>query len=491
LLRFRREVEMRLAPKIFASSTLVILALIGIAGCGLLAVKRLVEAHREIASRSLPALQLEASLREATPRLLRLEARYLVLRDRTYESLLMARAADATAELERLGPLLTSPAEQAMHRDAGASLASYRRHLEEERALLARGRDAQALQLSEGPARSAAQQLEQSLAALTATTWTEINRAQVAVRALEMRTWTAVLITLSLSLVAALGTTGLVVLRTTRSIRRLSAATARVAEGNFAEPVEIDAGDEVGELTKAFNRMAERLRELDTLKQRFFSHMSHEMRSPLTVISSACQLMRQRAQHPLDDKQRRWIDLIEMSAARSLELVNAILDFNRLRARVFPLDRHAISLDKVAARAVDMLRPQAEQRGLQVDEEMVGDDFVAMVDEEALTKVITNLVGNAIKFTPSGGLIRVVVTDAADHVEVAVRDTGDGIPSAILPLIFEPYRQAHRGRKGSGLGLAIVKELVEVHAGTVNVESTEGVGSCFTVRLPRSVAPAA
>jgi len=477
---------MRLAPKIFASSTLITLALIGIAGCGLLAVKRLVEAHREIASRSLPALQLEASLREATTRLLRLEARYLVLGDRTYGNLLMERTADATAEFERLGPLLTSPAEQAIYRDAGAALAAYRRHLEAERALLARGSGAQALRLSEGPARLTAQRLEQSLAGLMAATWTEINRAQAAVRELEKRTWSAVLVTLSISLVAALGTTGLVVLGTTRSIRRLSAATARVAAGKFAEPVQVDTRDEVGELTRAFNRMAEQLREVDTLKQRFFSHISHEMRSPLTVISSASQLMRQRAGHLLGDKQRRWIDLIEMSAARSLELVNGILDFNRLRAGVFPLDRHAVSLDKVAARAVDLLRPQAEQQSLQLDEQAVGDDFVVMADEEALTKVITNLVGNAIKFTPSGGLIRVVVTDAADHVEVAVHDNGDGIPSATLPLIFEPYRQAHQGRKGSGLGLAIVKELVEAHGGTVNVESAEGAGSCFTVRLPRS-----
>jgi signal transduction histidine kinase len=482
---------MRLAPKIFASSTLVIFALIGIAGCGLLAVKRLVEAHREIANRSLPALQIEAALRESVPRLLRLEARHLVLRDRTYERLIEERAAEATAELERLGPLLSSPAERAIHRDAGAALADYRRQLEAERALLARGRGAEAQRLSEGPARAAAQRLEQSLAGLMAATWTEINRAQVAVRHLEQSTWSAVLITLSISLVAALGTTGLVVFRTTRSIRRLLAATARVAEGNFAEPVRVDTRDEVGELTRAFNRMAEQLREVDTLKQRFFSHMSHEMRSPLTVISSACQLIRKRAQHVLDDKQRRWVDLIEMSAARSLELVNGILDFNRLRARVFPLDRHAVSLDKVAARAVDLLRPQAEQQGLQLDDQAVGDDFVLMVDEEALTKVITNLVGNAIKFTPSGGLIRVVVTDAVDHVEVAVRDNGDGIPSATLPLIFEPYRQAHQGRKGSGLGLAIVKELVEAHGGTVSVESTEGAGSCFTVRLPRSSVAAA
>ncbi len=107
-------------------------------------------------------------------------------------------------------------------------------------------------------------------------------------------------------------------------------------------------------------------------------------------------------------------------------------------------------------------------------------------DEEALTKVVLNLVGNAIKFTPNGGSVRVSVTDAATHVELAVRDNGPGIPAADVSRIFEPYQQAHRGRKGSGLGLAIVKELVGAHGGSIGVDSEEGKGTCFTVRLPRS-----
>ena len=482
---------MRLASKIFASSTLVILALVGIAGWSLLAVERLVGTHREIANHSLPALQLEAALREAVPRLIRLEARYLVLRDRAYGDLMMERAVDATADVDRLGALLTSPEERAIHRDAVAALADYRRHLQEERALIARGRDTRALQLSEGPSRAAAERSEQTLARLMVATWSEINRAQAAIRELERRTWNTVFVALTVGVFAAVGTTGVIVFRTTRSIRRLSAATARVAEGSFGEPVPVETGDEIGELTQSFNRMAEQLREMETLKQQFFSHISHELRNPLTVIGSASQLLRERTQYLLDAKQRRWIDLIDVSVSRSLGLVNGILDFNRLRAGVFPLDRQPVGLDRVVARAVDLLRPQAEQQGLQIEEQTAGDDFVVTADGEALTKVIMNLVGNAIKFTPSGGAIRVAVTATGEHVEVTVKDNGSGIPSAELSAIFEPYRQAHRGRQGSGLGLAIVKELVEAHGGTVHVESVEGEGSCFTVRLPRAAVAAA
>ncbi|HET8577659.1 MAG TPA: HAMP domain-containing sensor histidine kinase [Methylomirabilota bacterium] len=477
---------MRLASKIFAASTLVILALVGVAGWSLLAVDHLVRAHREISTQSLPALQLEASLREAVPRLLRLEARYLVLRDRAYGELLKERADRAAADLERLGTLLRSKAEQEMYRQAVVALVAYRQHVSTERALLARGEGTRALSLSEGPARVAAEQFGRALAQLTEATSAEVDRAQAAVRALESRTWTTILVTLTVTLLAALGATGLVAFHMTRSVRRLSAATARVAEGSFTDPLPVERRDEIGDLTRSFNRMAERLRELEAQKQQCFSQISHELRNPLTAIRSAAQLLLARAQDVPDAKRRQWVEMIDSNVDRMLSLVNQILDFNRLRAGVFPLERQSIGLDKVVARALDGLRPQAEQQGALLEETATGADFMIMADEEALTKVVINLVGNAIKFTPRGGAVRVAVTDAGPHVRLAVRDTGPGIPTADVSRIFEPYQQAHRGRKGSGLGLAIVKELVGAHGGSVGVESEEGKGTCFTVRLPRT-----
>jgi signal transduction histidine kinase len=157
---------------------------------------------------------------------------------------------------------------------------------------------------------------------------------------------------------------------------------------------------------------------------------------------------------------------------------------------VFPLERQPVALDKVVARALDVLSAQAEQQGLLLEETATGVNFVIMADEEGMTQVVLNLVGNAIKFTPAGGSVRVAMTDAATHLELAVRDSGPGIPTADLSRIFEPYQQAHRGRKGSGLGLAIVKELVEAHDGSIVVDSDEGKGTCFTVRLPRTASPA-
>jgi signal transduction histidine kinase len=477
---------MRLASKIFAASTVIVLALVGLAGWSLVAVDRLVRAHREIISHSLPALQIEASLREAVPRLLRLEARHLVLRDRAYGGLLTERGDQATEEIEQLGPFLRSSVEQGFHREAMEALAAYRQQLKTELALLAWGETAQAVRVSEGPARAAAERLEGALAQLTGATSSEVDRAQAAVRALETRTWRTVLLTLTIGLLGAIGTIGVVALRTTRSVRRLSEATARVANGNFTDPLPVETRDEIGDLTRSFNRMAERLREVETLKQRFFSHVTHELRSPLTAIIAASQLLQGQTRDVLDAKQRHWLELIDASVARLLGLINQILDWNRLRAGVFPIERRSIVLDKVVAHILDLLRAEAEQQGLRLEERVTGTDFAIMADEEAVTKVIVNLVGNAIKFTPRGGAIEIAVTDAGSHVELAVRDNGPGIAAADLARIFEPYQQAHRERTGSGLGLAIVNELVSAHDGSVAVESRVGEGASFTVRLPRT-----
>jgi signal transduction histidine kinase len=477
---------MRLAFKMFAASTLVILALVAVGAWSLLAVDHLVRAHRDITDHSLPALQLEVSLQDAVPRLLRLEARYLVLRDRAYGNVLRERVDWATADLARLDPLLKSVEERKTYHEAVAALASYGEHVSKERDLLGRGQAGQALRLSEGPARSAIERFDETLTRLTRATSAEVGRAQVAVQALEGRTWTTVLATLSVSVLAAVGAVGFVAFRLTRSIRRLSAATGRVADGSFKEPLPVESRDEIGDLTRSFNHMAERLREVEGLKEYFFAQISHELRNPLTAIRGSAQLLLARTRDALDSTQRHWLETIDGSVDRLLGLVNRILDFNRLRAGVFPLERQPIAFDKVVARALDMLRPQAEREGRAVDETSEGADFVITADEEALTQVVFNLVGNAIKFTPEGGSVHVGVKDAGTHVELAVRDTGPGIPRADAARIFEPYQQAHSGRKGAGLGLAIVKELVDAHGGSIQVDSEEGKGACFSVRLPKA-----
>jgi signal transduction histidine kinase len=480
---------MRLASKFFAATTLVIMALVGVAAWSLLAVDHLVREHREITGRSLPALQIEVALQEVVPRLLRLEARYLVLRDRAYGDLLKERTERAVADLGRLDTLLASTAEMASYREAVAALATYQEHVNKERAFLGKRDPARAMAISEGPARAAAEKLDRALGKLTRDTSAEVSRAQTAVRALENRTWTMVLVALGGGLLAAVAANCFVAFRLTRSLRQLSAATGRVADGSFGKPLVVQSSDEVGDLTLAFNHMAEELREVEEHKQQFFSQISHELRNPLTAIRASAQLLLRRPANLLDAKGRHWVQSIDSSVDRLLGLVTRILDLNRLRAGVFPLELHPIELDKVVARAIDVLGAQAEQQGVILESTATGQDFAITADEDGLTQIILNLAGNAIKFTPPGGSVRVEVTDAGTCLELAVRDNGPGIPAADIHRVFEPYQQAHQGRKGSGLGLAIVKELVSAHGGTIAAESEEGKGTCMIVNLPKA-APA-
>jgi signal transduction histidine kinase len=168
-----------------------------------------------------------------------------------------------------------------------------------------------------------------------------------------------------------------------------------------------------------------------------------------------------------------------------LAMVNQILEFTRLRAHLMPLERRPVDLAKVVAHALDELHPQAEDAGIALTTTTSGADFTVLGDEAGLMRVVVNLVGNAVKFTPRGGSVVAQVRDWGAEVELRVTDTGVGIDAAELSRIFDPYRQAHTGRKGSGLGLAVVKGLVETHGGRVTVESEPDKGSCFTVTLPR------
>lgn len=481
---------MRLAPKVFLVSALGILVLGGVAGWSLHAVNELVEVNRGIATRSVPAIEATSGLPESFRRLVRLEAKYLVLRDRAYADLWKERATRIGSELDRLGTLLATDDEIHWHADAVTAFARYRALVDQERVLLTRGETARAEQISSREAREAAERAEASLGKLMAATNAALRRAQADAGALAGRTWNAVMWALAGSLVAALAATGMLAFRMTRALRRLSRATRDLAEGAFTEPLPTTRKDEIGDLARAFNRMAVRLKEVDELKEEFFSHISHDLRNPLTALRGAAQLLVQGKIGALGERQLRMLHIIDESAERMLVMVNQILEFTRLRAHLMPLERHPVDLAKVAARALDELHPQAEEAGVALSTTTSGADFSVLGDEAGLIRTVVNLVGNAVKFTPRGGSVVAQVRDWGTEVEVRVTDTGVGIAAADLPRIFDPYRQVHAGRKGSGLGLAVVKGLVEGHGGRVTVESEPGKGSCFTVTLPRSGSPA-
>ena len=481
---------MRLGPKIFLVSALAIAALSTAVGWSLFTVKRLVSVNQAIATRSVPALRLQGELRETLHGLVRLETRALVLADRDYARAWAERADRMQRGLRELDGHLATVEERTALAATSTAFESYRSLVEEERRLLARAQPGSALRLAEGPAREATERVETELAVMTAASEAALARSQARARALEDWTWHTVAAALIASLALALGASAYLSFRITRSLRRLSAATATVAAGTWTGPLAVPDPDEIGELSRAFDRMAERLRQVDDLKQEFFSHVSHDLRNPLASIRLAAETLQERARRASDPRALRLTQLIEASAARMLGMVNQILDFTRLRALAVPIETRALDAREVVNRAMEELRPVADAKRIRLTLDADGQNFTVQGEEGSLVRVVINLLGNAVNFTGTDGTITLKLAEAGERVRLQVQDTGVGIPREALESIFEPYRQAHGRRQGSGLGLAVVKGVVEAHHGTVSVDSTPGVGSCFTIELPRKKAAA-
>ncbi|HEX2442128.1 MAG TPA: ATP-binding protein [Methylomirabilota bacterium] len=476
---------MRLASKIFLGFSLVIVVLATVGVLGLRAVGRLVSVNREISSETLPALRLAGGVRDTLLTMARLEARFVVLRDKRYAELWRESAAHARADLTRLTEFAHTGPEAARLAAARAAFEGYHTAVLAEHNRLLTMPAAVAIGPDESPARRLGEQVESELEELQQATYARVLRAQTEVARLEKRTWNGVIVALATALVLALITTAVIALRITRSLRRLSVATAAVAAGSFRDPIPVAGNDEVAVLGRSFNAMADRLRQHDEMKEEFFATLSHELRSPITSVREAGHLLADGVPGPLTPKQARLVDIIRRSTDRLLRLVNQILDASRLRAGVLPLEHVPLDLDWLVGRAMEELRPIAEEGKVTLARERVGSRFTVQGDEDRLVQVVVNLLANAVRFTPVGGRVTVRLIDAGPECEIQVEDTGVGIPAHELPHVFESYRQAHPGKGGTGLGLAIVRGLVHAHGGRVTAESQEGKGSRFSVLLPR------
>jgi signal transduction histidine kinase/ActR/RegA family two-component response regulator len=222
------------------------------------------------------------------------------------------------------------------------------------------------------------------------------------------------------------------------------------------------------------------------VQHEFLSSMSHELRTPLHSVVASTELL---VETDLTTEQSSLVHTIRRAAGVTLEVVDDILDLRRLEAGRVELDAEPFPLARPIQTTVDMLSARAASKGLAID--VVLDPTLAAEvsgDERRLQQVLINLLGNAVKFTHTGGITLTVEAVDADRLRFEVRDTGDGVSPELLPQLFEPYVRARRGRmraaKGTGLGLAICRQLVDLYGGEIGAESTEGVGSTFWFELP-------
>ena len=272
-----------------------------------------------------------------------------------------------------------------------------------------------------------------------------------------------------------------------RPLDNLLTGVTQVNQGNRNVNVHVVNADEIGFLTESFNTMVESLRETDRLKDEFLANTSHELRTPLNGIIGLADSMLDGAAGPLTEPQRKNLDLIVGSGRRLTSLVNDILDFSRLQHKDLQLQLAAVDVHSAAGIVLNLTAPLVAGKTLKLTNMIPMDFPLAWADENRLQQILYNLVGNAVKFTGSGE-ITVAGESIGEMLSVSVTDTGIGIASEKLERIFEAFEQADgsvaRVYGGTGLGLSVTRRLVELHDGTIKVESEVGKGSKFTFTLP-------
>jgi len=236
-------------------------------------------------------------------------------------------------------------------------------------------------------------------------------------------------------------------------------------------------------------KRAEALAEIDRVKTLFFSNVSHEFRTPLTLMLGPLEELKgELGRMGTSADQYQQVDLAHRNGVRLLKLVNTLLDFSRIEAGRVQATYKPTDLAATTAELASMFRSAIEKAGLRLVVDCKPLSEAAYIDREMWEKIVLNLLSNAFKFTFKGE-IDVTLRQTNEHFVLAVRDTGTGIPTAELPRLFERFHRvagAHgRTHEGSGIGLALVQELVKLHGGTVSVESEPGKGSTFTITIPR------
>ena len=292
---------------------------------------------------------------------------------------------------------------------------------------------------------------------------------------------------------------GLLAARTlTGPINRLRRVSARLALGDLDQRAAPSGVVEIDQLAAQFNVMADQLAESLRLLQAdrdrlrvFIADVSHELRTPIAALRTFNDLQ---ADASVDDETRaEFIDRSREQLRRLEWLSTNLLDLSRIEAGIFPLDVRDGDLRDPVRSVVEAHAEMAEERGVTLTATVPGEVVGLRFDRERIVQLVDNLVGNALKFTPRGGVVDVEVTEAPAEAVIEVRDSGPGIPEAELPRIFERfYRGTNVGEaraSGSGLGLAIARSIVEMHGGSIEVVSAVGKGTSFRAHMPRLSEP--
>lgn len=294
---------------------------------------------------------------------------------------------------------------------------------------------------------------------------------------------------LTLALVAAGLVAILVSLLFSRSVvapvRQMQAASRRIAAGRYEERVQVSRDDELGQLACDFNQMAGELEQVESMRRQLIGDVAHELRTPLTAIKGSAEGLMDGVLPAVPETYQQ----IHQEAARLARLVDDLQELSRVESKAFELDRRPVDLLVSVETVVHRLQGQFSAKQITLNSDLPAGLPPLYADEGRLVQVLTNLIGNALQYTPEGGRVTVGAVVADGKMQVSVQDTGLGISVEHLAHVFDRFYRVDKSRSrlmgGSGVGLTIARHLVEAHGGRIWAESAgAGQGSSFVFTIP-------
>ena len=295
-----------------------------------------------------------------------------------------------------------------------------------------------------------------------------------------------------------------------KPLEQLKQGAERLSNGRYDQKVIVDSDDEFGELAKAFNKMATQinisdeklkkhaeelkasyneLKELDNLKSELIAIVSHELRTPLTSIKGYVELVLDGTMGAINDSQRKCLQVADDNIVRLRRLIESMLDLSKIERGELEMYREKVNICEIVGDVIQYLKPLATEKNIKLNKSVK--KITLEADKDRITQVLTNLIENAIKFSPANESILVNGTLEDEGLHLKVTDHGAGIPKKDMEKVFDRFYQVDSSTKrkkgGSGLGLAVCKSIVEAHGGSIWVESELGKGSTFHIILPISV----
>jgi len=273
---------------------------------------------------------------------------------------------------------------------------------------------------------------------------------------------------------------------TTKPFKNIDETIARIDKGHMTGDINMKGCSEVVEISRSFNKMLERINQLETSRQMFVSNVSHELKTPMTSMKVLADSILQMDEVP-NEMYREFMEDLSSEIDRENVIITDLLTLVKLDNSEAPLNIAQVNINEMLESILKMLRPLAKQKNIELVLESYR-PIIAEVDEVKLSMAVSNLVENAIKYNHREGYVQVSLNADRTYFYVKVKDNGKGIPADSIPRIFDRFYRVDKARDratgGSGLGLSITKNIVLAHNGDIKVYSEEGKGTIFNMQIP-------